>query len=226
MRNNKNMSNAPFSISEAEAVKFGWQTLKQNFWFFVLILIISGLVSRAPALFIREHSPTIAATLIGLIALLLQLLVNLGLNKIALMLHDGTKPTWKELFLQYPLLLKYLGASILYGLMVMVGLVLLIVPGVYLAIKYAFFGFVMVDKKTGIMNSLKTSAQLTDGIKWDLFGFGLLMGLLNLLGALALMIGLFVTIPVSLMASIYVYRKLESRLNQAVVTSAAPATPA
>lgn len=218
------MNNAPFTIGDA--IRFGWQTLKQNFWFFVLVLIIAGLVSRGPAILVNEDTAAVPAGLIGLVAIILELLVNLGLNKIALMFHDGTKPTWKELFLQYPLLLKYLGASVLYGLMVMVGLVLLVVPGVYIAIKYAFFGFVMVDKKTGVMDSLKVSAKLTNGVKWELFGFGIVMCIFNILGALTLMIGLFITIPISLMASVYVYRKLESRLNQAVITSAAPATPA
>lgn len=218
------MNNAPFTIGDA--IRFGWQTLKQNFWFFVLVLIIAGLVSRGPAILVNKDTAAVPAGLIGLVAIILELLVNLGLNKIALMFHDGTKPTWKELFLQYPLLLKYLGASVLYGLMVMVGLVLLVVPGVYIAIKYAFFGFVMVDKKTGVMDSLKASAKLTNGVKWELFGFGIVMCILNIMGALALMIGLFITIPISLMASVYVYRKLESRLNQVVIASAAPATPA
>ncbi len=215
------MSNAPFSISDA--LRFGWQTFKKNLWFFVLILIVAGLVSRGPSLFSSKDSPVMAAGIIGLSAMLLQLLVNLGLNKIALMLHDGAQPTWKELFLQYPLLLQYLGASILYGLAVAIGFILLIVPGIYLAIKYAFFGFVMVDKHTGIMESLHTSAKLTNGVKWDLLGFGVLMCIINVLGALALVIGLFVTIPISLMASVYVYRKLEGRLNQATIVT--PPTP-
>lgn len=216
------MSNAPFTIGDA--TRFGWQTLKQNFWFFVLVLVISGLVTQVPSMLGGKEGA--AAGLFGLTAWLLQMLINLGLNKIALMFHDGAKPTWKELFMQYPLLLKYLGASILFGLMVAIGLVLLVVPGIYLAIKYAFFGFVMVDKKTGVMDSLKASAKLTDGVKWELFGFGIVMCILNMLGALALMIGLFVTVPISLMASAYVYRKLESRLNQTVIASVAPATPA
>lgn len=218
------MSNTPFSITEA--LKFGWNTLKQNFWFFVLIMVIAAVVSRSPAILVNKESAGIAAGLVGLIAMLLQLLFNLGLNKIALMLHDGAKPTWKELFMQYPLLLKYLGASIIYGVAVAIGLVLLIVPGVYLAIKYAFFGFVMVDKKTSIMDSLKTSAKLTEGMKWELLGFGVVMCVINILGALALVIGLLITVPITLMASVYVYRKLEARLNQTVVASAAPATPA
>lgn len=215
------MSNAPFSISDA--VRFGWETFKQNFWFFVLILIVAGLVSRGPAIFVRQESPTIVAGAIGLIAIVLQFLLDLGLSKIALMLHDGTKPKWTELFSQYPLLLKYIGASILFGLIVTGGLILLIIPGIMWAIKYAFFGFVMVDKHAGIMESLRASAKMTDGVKWELLGFGLLMGVINVLGALALFIGLFVTVPISLMASVFVYRKLESRLNQ--TPAASPASP-
>lgn len=215
------MSNAPFSIGEA--LRFGWNTLKQNVWFFVLILIIAGLVTQIPSMLGGKEGT--ATGLFSLIAWVLQMLINLGLNKIALMLHDGTKPTWKELFMQYPLLLKYLGAAIIYGVAVAIGLVLLVVPGIYLGIKYAFFGFVMVDKKTSIMDSFKTSAKLTEGVKWELLGFGIVMCVLNILGAIAILIGLFVTIPITLMASVYVYRKLEGRMHQATIVTATTVTP-
>ena len=52
---------------------------------------------------------------------------------------------------------------------------------------------------------------MTDGIKWKLILFCLALGGLNLLGAIALGVGLLVTIPTSLMAYVYVYRALRDR---------------
>ncbi len=49
------------------------------------------------------------------------------------------------------------------------------------------------------------------GAKWDLFLFGLLLGLINFVGALVFLIGLFATIPTTMVAYAYVYRHLAGR---------------
>ena len=54
---------------------------------------------------------------------------------------------------------------------------------------------------------VKASA-LTDGYKMDLFLFSLTVAVINIIGVICVFVGLFVTIPVTLMASAYVYRRL------------------
>ena len=61
------------------------------------------------------------------------------------------------------------------------------------------------------MDSLKKSSAMTSGIKMNLFLFAFLLVVINIAGALALIIGLFVTIPTTIMATVYVYRKLLSQ---------------
>ena len=58
------------------------------------------------------------------------------------------------------------------------------------------------------IEALKESRSVTTGYKWDLALWSLVLIALNLLGTLLLLIGLFITMPVTLMASIYVYRRL------------------
>ena len=76
------------------------------------------------------------------------------------------------------------------------------------AIKYQFFGYLIVDRGLGPVEAIRESARVTDGAKVDLFLFGLLIIGINFLGMLALMIGLFVTVPLSLIAYAHVYRRL------------------
>jgi tetratricopeptide (TPR) repeat protein len=76
------------------------------------------------------------------------------------------------------------------------------------AIKYQYFGYLIVDRGLGPVEAIRESARVTDGTKADLFLFGLLIVGINLLGMLALMIGLFVTLPLSLIAYAHVYRRL------------------
>ena len=55
---------------------------------------------------------------------------------------------------------------------------------------------------------MNESSRITRGHKWPLFGFVLMLVLINLLGALALIVGLLVSVPVSTLAFAHAYRVL------------------
>ena len=76
---------------------------------------------------------------------------------------------------------KYFWTSVLIGFMVLGGLILLIVPGVIISLMYQFALFILVEKKLKTNEALHRSNQLTNGIKWQLFGFSLLVGFLAIL---------------------------------------------
>jgi hypothetical protein len=66
--------------------------------------------------------------------------------------------------------LPLLGLAIVAGLGMMVGLILLIVPGIFLAVLWLVAAPVLVTEKRDIMESLKRSADLTRGHRWAIFG--------------------------------------------------------
>jgi uncharacterized membrane protein len=106
---------------------------------------------------------------------------------------------------------KYLGASILLGLAVAIGFVLLIVPGVIFALMFLFTTFIVIDYELGPIEAMTESNRITRGHKWQLLGFGIVLTLINLLGVLALVVGLLVSIPVSTLAFAHAYRVLSGR---------------
>src|SRR4030042_562947 len=77
------------------------------------------------------------------------------------------------------------------------------------SITLGFVNDIIVDKKMGI-DSLSKSWQMTKGVKLNLFLFWILLALINIAGALLLLVGLFITVPLSMVATAYVYRKLVS----------------
>ena len=85
---------------------------------------------------------------------------------------------------------------------------MLIVPGVIWAIKYQFFAYLIVDKKMGPWEAIQKSGEMTAGNKGNLFLLGLILALINIAGAICLLVGLFATIPTTMLAIVYVYRKL------------------
>ena len=207
------MSTKKFSIKEA--LSFGWNIMKSNFWFFVGLLLIIWSVSLVYGLIddqIKEQ--TVLLLIVALVFFVLNIIIAMGAIKIALKFHDGQKGRIADLFSCFRLFSKYLLSSIIYGLIVLVGLILLIIPGIIWAIKFQFFGYFIVDKGLGPIESLKQSAKITKDTKWTLFLFGLLSGLINLLGALLLLVGLFATVPTTMMAKAFVYRKLLGQVNK------------
>jgi uncharacterized membrane protein len=72
---------------------------------------------------------------------------------------------------------------ILFILALMAGILLLVIPGIILYLKYGFFGFAVMDKKCGGMEALKYSGKITKGHKGKLLIFVLLVILFGLCGA-------------------------------------------
>jgi len=205
---------AVMEFSTGSALRFGWETFKKRPWFFVgstvAILLASVLVeaftsgidavmSGAP------DQPSIIGTVINLA---LGTLIGMGATSFYLAAHDNPdtvdlsslwhpRPFW-----------KYLGASILLALAVAIGFVLLIVPGIILGLMFMFTTFVVIERELGPIDAMSESHRLTRGHKWQLFGLVLLLLLINLLGLLALVVGLLVSIPVSTLAFVHAYRVL------------------
>jgi len=206
-------------FSKGEAIRFGWNTMKNNLGFFIGLLIVAGLITIIPTflqLVTQGDAPGLSFIL-SIVSGVLQLIIEMGMIKIALKFADNTKAELGDLFSCLPLFFKYLGSSILYGLITLGGFILLIIPGIIWGIKFYFFGYFIVDQGAGPIEALKRSSSITMGAKWDLFLFGLLIIGINILGLLALVIGLFATIPTSMVAIAFVYRKLLAQAEVATV---------
>ena len=102
----------------------------------------------------------------------------------------------------------FLLAFCVYSIAVVAGLVLLVVPGIYVAVKYALFGQVLATTSTTALEALRDTAALSDGRWWTLFPLLLMALLLNLAGMAFLGLGLLITFPVSLLATSDLYRSL------------------
>lgn len=193
-----------------EAIKYGWEMMKKHFLFLVGLILLSFVVSSTfnfVAAYL-ERTSGVSAFLFTIAGVVVNILIGMGILYITLQLHDDKKPSYKEIFEPAPLFLNYIFSSILYGLIVLVGLLLFIVPGIIWGIKYSFYRYLIIDQKLGPIEALKKSGEITMGSKWNLFLFGILLGLINVVGVITFGIGLLVTIPISMMAAVYVYRKL------------------
>lgn len=208
-----------FSIKEA--IKFGWDAMKTNFWFFVGMLLIVWVIQFVPnilKLFVTrtvtiELWASIIIFFIQIAAVLLSLLIGIGVTKVILGIIAGIKPTYRALFLQYSILLNYIIGAILSGIIIGIGFILLIIPGIIISIRLQFWPYFIIDKKLGPIEALKESVRITKKETWCLFKFGIIILGIQILGMLALLVGLFASIPTTIMAHAFVYKKLSGEFD-------------
>ena len=83
-------------------------------------------------------------------------------------------------------------------------------PGIIFACVFGFYGFVIAERGdgVGVIESLQRSADVTRGHRWQLFGLGVVLFLINVVGALLFLVGLIFTLGISLLAWAYTYRTL------------------
>jgi hypothetical protein len=195
-----------FSIQEAFSA--GWEAFKSRIGFFIGLLLLYWALTAIPQVGIQQIKNIWLALPLAVIILLFEYFLKAGIIKISLAVADGGDAQIGDLFSGWPVFVPLLLATLLFALAIGIGFVLLIVPGIIVSIMFQYYGYFIVDKKMGPVEALKASAALTKGVRWKLFGFGLVIALLNIGGALLLLLGLFVTVPVSLVAVAHVYRKL------------------
>lgn len=134
-----------------------------------------------------------------LLSLLISLAVsiyNIGVYYIALKLYDGLTVKFSDLFTRYNLVLRIIMANFLYFLIIVIGLAFFVLPGVFFAVRFMFYEFLIIDKNLAIIESFKQSYQLTQNLWWKLFFalilFQIVTGLITQVPLLSLFFGTFV----------------------------------
>ncbi len=231
------MTTKVFSISEA--LHFGWNTTKSNLGIIIGFFITISVIFRILSIISNIAPENIfLGVILSIITAVLLITVMMGMIKTALRLYDQEKARFSDFFSQYHLFFRYFFAIVLWGLITWVGMILLIIPGIIWGIKYFFCDYFVIDKKSKPIEALKQSAVITQGAKWQLFVFFITIGLISILSLLPylisffvtfpafmlvldrlfLSIGSFITTPITMLATAFVYRKLLAR-TEIVTTS-------
>lgn len=209
------MADKKLSFSIGEAFGFGWSKTKSNLIFLIGLVLIIGVINAFPGVVVSAGGKDAVALafVVRIIGWVLQMIVTLGSLAVMLALVDGKKPSYEDLWTNVSKVLNYIVAGILYGVIVVVGLILLIIPGIYFGLKFMFYGYAIVDKGMGPIEALKYSGKLTSGVKWKLILLHFASFGVALLGVIALVVGLLVAIPVIMLAQAYVYRTLQKQVG-------------
>jgi len=163
------------------------------------IWIISGAVGRYPSSFWM-------AQVIGFFyGILIGIPLEYGIAYIFLKAVRGEQWEIKDVFEPFNNFVNVIAAGILTGVIVGIGFIFLIIPGIIFACKLAFVPYLIMDKKLDPVEAIKTSWSMTTGHAVTIFLMGLLAIPIVIVGFILLFIGI---IPASIwidgaFASIY-----------------------
>lgn len=218
------LGNHPFDIMKCLSI--GWAITKANLGNLLLFFLVFIGISIAIAVpfeiaiaavggdFMSDEAVIQGGALgiLTIVSTIAQQAVSffLGLGVIRYLLNHvrRSNPAISDLFSGGPHFLNALGAYILYVLAVMVGLVLLIIPGIYIMIRLAPNQMLVIDQKMGPIEALKASWAITEGNVMNLIGLGLMCLLVVLGGLLALVVGLIWAIPTTYLAWTVAYHTM------------------
>lgn len=155
------------------------------------------------------NSNTSPSILNSIVTNIVSIFLSLGLTRVGLNFVSGKAVTVGMLFGEGNKLLRAVGASILFGLMVVFGILLLIVPGIYLALRYGQFMAAIVDRDMGVMDAFSYSSSITTNNKLQIFVLWVLSALVMIAGMLACGVGVIFAGPVVWLASVVAYRWMQ-----------------
>ena len=144
---------------------------KWNLWKAILVVgLITGFAGGLTATMTDKNMATAISSIIELFMLPLQI----GLVAFCIRFVRNEETNIDVIFDQYSNFMKILFTTILTTVLISIGFVLLIVPGIYLALSYSLVPYLLVERKDlSITEILSTSRKMMKGHKFDFFILGL-----------------------------------------------------
>jgi uncharacterized membrane protein len=204
------------SISIKGSILFGWERFKEAPWRIIWIIAVAMGISIITSLIFEEISKggggIAVSVIVGVLNFVVQVFIGMGLINVALRAHDSIETLeLKDLWVP-AMFWKYLFATIFASAITLIGFVLLIIPGLIAMAALVFVPYIVMDRSMGPIEAIKESFSMTKGNRLKLFFLIIVLALLNLLGAIALLVGLLITVPVSVIAIVHAYRFLQKNI--------------
>ena len=188
-----------YRIGIGDCIGRAWELIKRDFWFLVGASFVAGLIGAGGFI---PYLGAVASLIIGGPMLG-------GLNALYLKKIRGQSASFGDIFLGFgPAFASLLGAYLICILLSTVGLMLCIVPGIYLAVSWVFAIPLVIDKRMGFWEAMELSRKVVTKHWWKVFGLLIVLGLLGIAGLLVCIVGVFVACAIGQIAILYAYEDI------------------
>ena len=151
-----------------------------------------------------------------LISALLGAFFTLVFTKALLDAYDEQELTF---YFNFKKLLYLFLTTILANIIIVIGFVCFIIPGIYLAIRLQFYCFAIIDKDANPIESLKESWRITNGKTASLFLILLISIGICIAGLLLFIVGIVPAVIIILAAQAVAYKLLAKECNETLPDS-------
>jgi len=167
----------------------GWQIVQQNLGAYALMALLFGVLASCVPVVL--HGPLMVGFHIAFMRKMVRGTMEVG-----------------DLFKGFSFFVPSLIASILISVFSTIGFICCIIPGIVVSAMFMFTYLFIVDKRMDFWPAMQASHEI---VKKNYVGFSLFILasiLLNLVGALCLLVGLLITIPITVAAITIAYQEI------------------
>jgi hypothetical protein len=200
----------------------GWEIFKSHAFLFIAFTILTILIFGALSFFLpypigagipenREYGGNIIINV-------LSPLFGAGYYTAALKIARGRSINFSEFFEGFQHVIPLLLLSFVGGIIVLAGLFLALLPGIYFSIAFILGFPILLDRNLDFWNALKSSVQIVSRKWFSFFGLTVALLILNLWGLLLLGMGLLATIPWSVCIVVAAYEDLVGLRNVPIIS--------
>jgi hypothetical protein len=210
---------APVPVVELERVPIeaalgaGWQNLKSHFLLLIAVSTLAGIVIVLPAIVyavIRDlvQRNFFLMTCLGLCIATVPQLYHMGRIKVSLRFLRHEEFTSDDFTNVAPRILHYLLMLLCRTLLTWLGYCLFIIPGIIVQTRLEYSEFFVIDKQQNAFKALASSWRITKNSTMMLILFAATRLFVEVLGTLALVVGMVPARWMTLIAQAFVYERL------------------
>ena len=209
---------APYDFQIMEVIKEAWQrtsglkgpVLGAGALIFTVLIMISFAI-----LFFLDLIPLVDEGFISLVTAAINFIISIlsypfiaGIIMMGLYRAIDAPVSYKMAFSYFNYTLPIIIACICMSIMIALGFLLLIIPGIYLSIAYMFTLPLIIDKNMDFWQAMETSRKAVTQHWFKFFFTGVLMMIIYLISTIPLGLGLIWTIPMFVALQGVLYRRI------------------
>lgn len=182
-----------FELGVGNALSRGWTEMRNNFLVFLLAVLVVTVFMTPINLDGQYHGDisVLVELLLTAYALLLYPIINYGADLIFLRGVRGDQVEVKSIFDGFYNYVNVILASLLATGLILIGLVVFIIPGIYVACRLVFVSYLVMDEELDPIAAVEASWRLTRGHTWRIFLLALASIFIFILGLILLIVGVF-----------------------------------
>jgi len=208
----KELINRDYEIRVSEWLKAGWEIFKKDAGISIAFAVVAAicfvLLSSVPFAGFLIYYPVLAGFII-----------------VSLMFFRNETVGFTNYLWGFRHFLPLLVFTVVSSVFITIGIFLLVVPGIYLTVAYLFAAHLIVEKNIDFWPAMEISRKKVNKHWFGMFGFCLVITLINIAGCIPVFLGLFITIPLSVCMITAAYRDLFMDQDRTIVP-AQPTGPA